>query len=62
MKIPKPKNGHFTVYCYECQHWRFIYQRGAAIMGICEAIKDEPTEQDAYDKPCGLWRKRNVLG
>jgi len=56
--IKKPKNGHFTVYCYECRHWTFKQERGCAILGVCEAIKDMPTEQDAYDKPCGLWRRR----
>ena len=50
-----PKNGPFNYYCCHCRHWRHIKDVGCAHIGECTAIKDEPTEQDAYDKPCGLW-------
>ena len=31
-------------------------------MGICSLIKSEPTEQDAYDKPCGAFTHKNKEG
>ena len=31
---------------------------GCAYIGTCTAIKDKPEESDAYDPPCGLWKKR----
>ena len=58
MRFKKPKNGHYYHYCYECEHYTFLRQVGAAYEGVCSAIKDELTTQDAYDPPCGLWVKR----
>ena len=58
MKFKKPRNGHFTVYCFECLHWRYLYTRGCANIGVCNAVSDDITEQDAYDKPCGAFKKR----
>ncbi len=58
-KIKKPKHGPFHYYCYECEHWRFDREAGAAILGVCEAIPMGETEQDAYSKPCALWRWRH---
>lgn len=58
MKFQKPKNGHFTAYCFECVHWKYKYTRGCANIGICTGAKNEITEQDAYDKPCGLFKKK----
>lgn len=58
MRFKKPKHGHFFVYCYECKHWTYTHSRGVANLGICSAIKEEPTIQDAYDPPCGMWRAR----
>ena len=55
MKLKYPKNGHFRYYCYLCQHWKYLQSRGAAHIGICLAIADEPEERDAYDPPCGLF-------
>lgn len=59
MKFKKPKNGHYTCYCFECGNWTFVRQVGCAYDGVCNAIKDEPTIQDAYDPPCGLFKRRN---
>ena len=59
MKFKKPKNGCFNCYCYECKHWTFLRQVGCTYDGRCDVIKDEPTIQDAYDKPCGLWGKKS---
>ena len=61
MKIRKPKNGPYTVYCYECRSWTFTRQVGAAYDGICNAVKDEPTVQDAYDPPCMLFKLRKEV-
>lgn len=58
MKFKKPKNGHFYHYCYECRYYTFNKQIGCAYIGTCTAIKDKPEESDAYDPPCGLWKKR----
>ena len=55
MKFRKPGNGHFSHYCYDCEHFTFLRKAGCAFIGRCDAIKGEPTEQDAYDPPCGLW-------
>ncbi len=57
MKIKKPKHGAFFVYCYECKHWQYRETVGCAILGVCTAIKDNHTQQDAYDPPCGLFCK-----
>lgn len=54
-KWPMPKYGAFTRYCCHCRHWEFIRDVGCAHEGVCRAIVDDPTYQDAYDKPCGLW-------
>ena len=62
MRFSKPKNGHFNCYCFECKHWAYTYSRGCANMGICSLIKSEPTEQDAYDKPCGAFTHKNKEG
>ena len=58
MKFTKPKNGHYNCYCYECKNWCFVRQVGCAYDGICRAVKDDPTKQDAYDRPCGLFTKK----
>lgn len=58
MRFKRPKNGHYTKYCFGCRHYEFERQVGCAYLGKCTAIEDEPTEQDAYDPPCGLWEKR----
>lgn len=58
MKIKKPKHGPFYYYCYECKHWEFENLSGAAILGTCNAILGAPVEQDAYSKPCALYRCR----
>ena len=58
MKFKMPKNGHYTRYCFGCKHYTFKRQVGCAYLGTCYAIEGEPTEQDAYDPPCGLWEKR----
>lgn len=58
MRFKKPKNGHFFYYCYECRYWQYLKSVGVAHIGVCRAIKDEPTEADAYDKPCGLFTKK----
>lgn len=60
MKFKKPSNGHYFHYCYECQYYTFLRQVGCAYEGVCCAIGGEPTQQDAYDPPCGLWRKREM--
>lgn len=57
MKFRKPKHGHYNMYCYECKHWQYERTVGCAHDGICYAIVEEPTRQDAYDPPCGLWEK-----
>lgn len=58
MRFKKPKNGHFYHYCYECRHWQYERSVGVAHLGTCKAV--DLTEQDAYDKPCGLFElKRN---
>ena len=58
MKIEKPKNGPFFQYCFECLHWEYIRTVGCADLGVCRAIRGEPTEEDAYGKPCGLFGYR----
>ena len=58
MRFKRPKNVHYTKYCFGCRHYEFERQMGCAYLGKCTAIEDEPTEQDAYDPPCGLWEKR----
>ena len=58
MKFKKPKNGHFSNYCYECKHWTYEQTIGCANLGKCNAIEGKPTEQDAYDPPCGLFHKK----
>ena len=58
MRFKRSKNGHYTKYCFGCRHYEFERQVGCAYLGKCTAIEDEPTEQDAYDPPCGLWEKR----
>ena len=55
MKFKKPKNGHFYYYCYECFYWHYTRTIGAANIGECSAV--EPEEKDAYDPPCGLFRR-----
>lgn len=63
MQFKKPKSGHFAHYCYECAFWKFQKNAGAAHIGICYAIKDEPDKTDAYDPPCGLFTtKRGAFG
>lgn len=65
MRFKKPKYGAFNHYCYDCKHYKFERQVGCAYLGICNAIEDEPTEQDAYDPLCGLWtakEKKNKKG
>lgn len=62
-KFKRPKIDNFRNYCYECAHWTFIRDIGCAHEGVCNAIDGEPTEQDAYDKMCGLFchrTRRNV--
>lgn len=51
MRFKKPKNGHYTCYCYGCKHYAFERQVGCAYIGTCSAIEGEPTEADAYDPP-----------
>ena len=58
MKFKKPKNGHFNHYCYDCEHYTFERQIGCAYLGRCDAIEGEPSRQDAYDPPCGLWKAK----
>ena len=55
MRFKKPKYGHYNHYCYDCKYYTFEEQIGCAYLGICNAVEDEPTWQDAYDPPCGLW-------
>ena len=62
MRFKKPKNGHYTCYCYGCKHYAFERQVGCAYIGTCSAIEGEPTEADAYDPPCGLWEKKGKKG
>ena len=57
-KFKRPKIDNFRHYCYECAHWTFIRDIGCAHEGVCNAIEGEPTEQDAYDKMCGLFCRR----
>ena len=57
-RFKRPKIDDFRHYCYECAHWTFIRDIGCAHEGVCNAIEDEPTEQDAYDKMCGLFTKQ----
>ena len=54
---PRLKNDLFSRYCADCRHWNYLKSVGCAHIGVCQAIKDEPTEQDAYDTPCGLWER-----
>ena len=56
----RPRNGHFYRYCCDCAHWKHLRDVGCARLGICNAVEGEPTEQDAYDKPCGLWKERRT--
>lgn len=60
MRFKMPKNGCYTKYCFGCKHYEFERQVGCAYLGKCTAIEDAPTEQDAYDPPCGLWEKKGV--
>ena len=60
MRFKKPKNAHYNHYCYDCEHYTFIRQIGCAYDGICNAIEGEPSKQDAYDPPCGLWTKKGT--
>ena len=53
-----PKNGAYDRYCCHCKHWTHIEDVGCAHIGACRAIDGEPTEQDAYDPPCGLWAEK----
>ena len=59
-RFKRPKNDNFRHYCYECAHWTFIRDIGCAHEGVCRAIEDEPTEQDAYDKMCGLFTNKAI--
>lgn len=61
MKFTKPKNGVFTHYCFECDHWKYVKSVGAAHLGVCRGIVSEPTEEDAYGPPCGLFRRLRLL-
>lgn len=54
---PMPKNAHFSHYCCHCKYWTFIKGVGASSIGVCKTPYDEPTEKDAYDKPCGAWKE-----
>lgn len=54
---PMPRNASFSHYCCHCKYWTFIRDIGCAHEGVCNAMDDEPTYQDAYDKPCGLWEE-----
>lgn len=58
MKFKKPKKGHFYHYCYECNFWKYDKSIGCAHIGYCHAIPNDITTQDAYDKPCGLFKNR----
>lgn len=58
MRFKKPKNGAFFRYCFECDHWEYRRSAGAAHLGICRGAAGEPTEEDAYGPPCGLFRRR----
>lgn len=49
------------MYCYQCKHYEFEKQVGCAYLGKCKAI-DPPTEADAYDPPCGLWKPKEMKG
>lgn len=57
-KFRKPKHGAFYHYCGDCKYFEFREQIGCAYLGICTTIENEPTEQDAYDKPCGVWKPK----
>lgn len=59
MKISKPRRSPFYRHCYQCEWWTFDRQVGAAIIGICSALPDDPDERDAYEGACGLWGRRN---
>lgn len=56
-KWPMPRNALFGHYCCHCTYWEFVKDIGCAHVGVCKAIEGEPTKQDAYDKPCGLWKE-----
>ena len=57
-KFKMPKYGAFNHYCGDCRHYKFREQVGCAYLGTCEAIEGDPTETDAYDPPCGLWKTK----
>lgn len=59
-RFKKPKNGHFYHYCGDCLYYTFERQVGCAYLGVCRAIESEPTDADAYDKPCGLWTEKRA--
>ena len=59
MRFKKPKNGHYSHYCFDCKHYTFLRQVGCAYDGRCDAIQGKPSIQDAYDPPCGLWAAKN---
>ena len=58
-KFKRPRNDNFLHYCFECKYWTFIRDIGCAHEGRCDAIEDRPSEQDAYDKLCGLFELKN---
>lgn len=58
MRFKRPKSNHFSHYCYECKYYTFVRQVGCAYEGVCGAIKDEPSKQDAYDPLCGLFQEK----
>lgn len=60
MKITFPKNGPYTVYCYQCKHYLFEAQIGAAILGKCTHpyLEEKSLSRDAYTCPCPLFDKR----
>lgn len=47
-------------YCYECNFWKYDKSIGCAHIGYCHAIPNDITTQDAFDKPCGLFKNRRA--
>ena len=57
-KFRFPENGQFRHYCGDCKYFSFERQIGCENLGVCNAIKDEPTNTEAYQGMCGLWEKK----
>lgn len=58
-KFKRPINDNYRYYCYHCAYWTFVKDVGCAHIGVCNGVEGEPTEQDAYDGMCGLFKKHD---